>query len=174
MAARFAQDSWRAAPRLTLELGLRYDFYSVVREENGLARPFFVKDNAFSPDSDNFYNADRNNVSPRLSAAYEVDEKTALRGGFGIFYGPGQFEDRIQPIENYIERRRVGAADIPNNGLAYPVSSSQLRPPHDRPDEYNVQYGASLSRELPGAVNLTVGYTGRTCSCAAWPTRSTR
>jgi len=30
----------------------------------------------------------------------------------------------------------------------------------DRPDEYNVQYGASVSQELPGAVNLTVGYTG--------------
>jgi hypothetical protein len=31
---------------------------------------------------------------------------------------------------------------------------------HKRPDEYNVQYGASVSRELPGALNLTVGYTG--------------
>ena len=31
---------------------------------------------------------------------------------------------------------------------------------HERPDEYNMQYGASVSRELPGAVNLTVGYTG--------------
>ena len=31
---------------------------------------------------------------------------------------------------------------------------------HERPDEYNMQYGASVSRELPGAVNLTIGYTG--------------
>ncbi len=31
---------------------------------------------------------------------------------------------------------------------------------HDRPDEYNMQYGASVSRELPGEFNLTVGYTG--------------
>ena len=31
---------------------------------------------------------------------------------------------------------------------------------HNRPDEYNMQYGASVSRELPGAVNFTVGYTG--------------
>jgi hypothetical protein len=90
-----------------------------------------------------------------------------LRSGFGFFYGPGQFEDRIQPIENAIERRRVGAADVANNGLAYPVPPSvyqttlQIRGyTHKRPDEYNVQYGASLSRELPGQTNLTVGYTG--------------
>lgn len=163
----FAQDSWRASERLTLELGLRYDFYSVVKEKNGLAKPFFVEDNAFSSDPNNFYNPDKNNFSPRLSAAFQINDKTALRGGFGLFYGPGQFEDRIQPIENYIERRRVGAADIPNNGLAYPFSSAQLQSTlsirgytHERPDEYNMQYGASLSRELPGAVNLTVGYTG--------------
>jgi hypothetical protein len=163
----FLQDSWRASSRLTLDLGLRYDYYSVVREKNGLARPFFVEDNAFSSDPDNFYNPDKNNFSPRLSATYALDEKTALRGGFGSFYGPGQFEDRIQPIENYIERRRVQAADIAGNGLAYPVPESAYRNllsvrgyTHDRPDEYNVQYGASVSRELPGAVNLTVGYTG--------------
>ena len=52
---------------------------------------------------------------------------TALRAGFGLFYGPGQFEDRIQPIENYIERRRVQAADIPSNGLAYPFDPSIYR-----------------------------------------------
>jgi len=90
-----------------------------------------------------------------------------VRGGFGLYYGPGQFEDRIQPIENYIERRRVQASDVPNNGLAYPVPPEQLRNllslrgyTHDYPTEYNIQYGASVSRELPGAVNLTIGYTG--------------
>ena len=166
-AIGFAQDSWRVADRLTLELGLRYDYYSVVTEKDGLAKPFFVEDNAFSTDPDNFYNPDKNNFSPRVSAAYQLDAKTALRGGFGIFYGPGQFEDRIQPIENYIERRRAQTADVPNNGLAYPFTGLNLGNllsirgyTHERPDEYNVQYGVSLSRELPGEVNMTVGYTG--------------
>jgi hypothetical protein len=163
----YAQDSWRATDRLTFELGLRYDFYSVVNEKNNNAKPFFIEENDFATDPDNFYNPDRNNFAPRLSAAFQLDEKTVLRGGFGLFYGPGQFEDRIQPIENAIERRRVGAADVPNNGLAYPVPPSVMLNSlsirgytHERPDEYNMQYGASVSRELPGAVNLTVGYTG--------------
>ena len=58
--------------------------------------------------------------------AYQLNDKTVLRAGFGLFYGPGQFEDRIQPIENYIERRRVQAADVPNNGLAVPGHRHQL------------------------------------------------
>jgi len=163
----YLQDSWRASERLTLELGLRYDFYSVVREKNGNAKPFFIEENAFSADPDNFYDADTDNFAPRLSAVYRIDQKTVVRSGFGLFYGPGQFEDRIQPIENAIERRRVGASDVPGNGLAYPVPPSvylnalSIRGyTHSRPDEYNMQYGTSLSRELPGEINLTVGYTG--------------
>ncbi len=163
----YVQDSWRVGDKVTLDLGLRYDFYSVVKEKDGNARPFFVEDNDFSSDPDNFYNSDTNNFAPRLSAAYEINQKTVLRAGFGLFYGPGQFEDRIQPIENAIARRRVGASDVPNNGLAYPVPPEVLRDTlsirgytHERPDEYNVQYGASLARELPGAVTVTVGYTG--------------
>ena len=118
-------------------------------------------------DPDNFYDPDKNNFAPRLSAVYRIDDKTVFRTGFGLFYGPGQFEDRIQPIENAIERRRLGASDVPGNGLAYPVPPSAYLNAlsirgytHSRPDEYNMQYGASVSRELPGAVNLTIGYTG--------------
>ena len=163
----FVQDTWRATNRLTLELGLRYDFYSVVKERDGRARPFFIEENDFGADPDNFYNSDKNNFAPRLSAVYQITDKTALRVGYGHFYGPGQFEDRIQPIENFIERRRVQSTDVPGGALAYPVDPAIYRNllsvrgyTHERPDEYNVQYGASVSQELPGAINLTVGYTG--------------
>jgi hypothetical protein len=162
----FAQDTWRVGSRLTLELGLRYDFYSVVRERDQLARPFFIEENAFGTDPDNFYDPDRNNIAPRLSAVYQLTPKTVLRAGYGHFYGPGQFEDRIQPIENYIERRRVQSTDVPGGALAYPVDPALYRNllsvrgyTHVRQDEYNIQYGGSVSHELPGAMNLTVGYT---------------
>jgi hypothetical protein len=164
-AIGYIQDSWRAGDRLTLELGLRYDFYSVVKERDGLANPFFIEENAFGPQGSEFYNPDKNNFSPRLSAAYQLNDKTVLRAGFGLFYGPGQFEDRIQPIENYIARRRVQQSELAS--LAYPVDPNVLRDllsvrgyTHDYPNEYNMQYGASVSREMPGQINLTVGYTG--------------
>jgi hypothetical protein len=163
----YAQDTWRVGSRLTLELGLRYDFYSVVKEKDQQAKPFFIEENAFATDPDNFYDPDRNNFAPRVSAVYQLTEKTVVRGGYGLFYGPGQFEDRIQPIENFIERRRVQSTDVPGGALAYPVDPSLYRNllsvrgyTHVRPDEYNIQYGASVSHELPGELNLTVGYTG--------------
>lgn len=166
-AIGFAQDTWRATDRLTLELGLRYDFYSVVKERDGKARPFFIEENDFNADADNFYDADTNNVAPRVSAVYQLTARTAVRGGYGHFYGPGQFEDRIQPIENFIERRRIQSTDLAANALAYPVDPSVYRDllsirgyTHERPDEYNIQYGVSVSQELPAAFNLTVGYTG--------------
>ena len=163
----FAQDSWRVNDRISLELGVRYDFYSVVQERNGLAKPFFVEENEFSTDATNFYNPDKNNVAPRLAITYLLGSKTVLRGGFGLYYGPGQFEDRIQPIENAIERRQLGSGDVANNGLQYPVPADLYKNnltirgyTHSRPDEYNLQYGVSAQRELPGAMNLSVGYTG--------------
>jgi hypothetical protein len=166
-AIGFLQDSWRLNDRLTLELGLRYDYYSVVKEAEDRAKPFFVEENEFGAVGDGFYDADKNNFSPRLAAAYQINDLTTVRAGFGLFYGPGQFEDRIQPIENFIARSRVQASDVPNNGLAYPVAPAQLLDllsirgyTHSYPNEYNMQYGASLSRELPGDINFTVGYTG--------------
>ena len=163
----FAQDTWRIGERLTLDLGLRYDYYSVVKEAQGRAKPFFVEENEFGSDPNNFYDSDTNNFAPRLSAAYMLTSKTVLRAGFGYYYGPGQFEDRIQPIENYITRNRLQASDVPNNGLAYPIDPAQLKSllsirgyTHDYPAEYNIQYGVSVQQELPGAINLSVGYTG--------------
>ena len=128
----FLQDSWRVGDRLTLELGLRYDYYSVVKEANDQARPFFVEENDFGNVGDGFYDADKNNFSPRLSAAYQLGDRTVVRGGFGLFYGPGQFEDRIQPIENYIDRSRVQASDVPANTLAVSSGSrDDSEPPVD-------------------------------------------
>ena len=150
----FAQDTWRVGSRLTLELGLRYDFYSVVKEKDQQARPFFIEENAFGTDPDNFYNSDKNNISPRLSAVYQLNDKTALRAGYGHFYGPGQFEDRIQPIENFIERRRVQSTDVP--GGASPTRS--IRPST-----------ATCSRS---AATRTTGRTNTTSSTAPASRRS--
>ena len=160
--SRRTPGGWASGSRSTSASGTTTTPWS--RKREGRAKPFFVEENEFGADPNNFYDRDTNNFAPRLSAAYMLTSKTVLRGGFGYYYGPGQFEDRIQPIENYITRNRVQASDVPNNGLAYPIDPAQLKSllsirgyTHHYPAEYNIQYGVSVQQELPGAINLSVG-----------------
>src|ERR1043166_5682153 len=77
--AFFAQDDWRVSPRLTLNLGLRWDYEQ-------FPEPFLV--NPALPQTAN-RPSDKNNFGPRIGFAYDVsgDGKTSVRGGYGIYYG---------------------------------------------------------------------------------------
>ena len=93
----FLQDDWKVSRRLTLNLGLRYDFSGVPTEINGFAGSL---DQAASINTvskiDNFsikkgapwYKNDWNNFAPRFGFAWDPtgDGKTAVRGNYGIFY----------------------------------------------------------------------------------------
>ena len=163
---------------------MRYDYYSVVSEADDRARPFFVEENEFGNVGDGFYNADKNNFSPRLSAAYQLNDKTVVRAGFGLFYGPGQFEDRIQPIENYIDRSRVQTSDVPNNGLQYPIPETSCSDCcRSAATPTTTRLSTTCSTGSPYRASCRVSSTSRsatpaaaatTCSSAVSATSSTR
>ena len=146
----YAQDSWRAVvaadartrPAVRLLL-------SREGEANGLAKPFFVEDNAFSTDPDNFYNPDKNNISPRLSAAYELDEKTVLRGG----------------IRAVLRAGTVRGPHSADRELHRAPARRRRRHPEQR-SGVSVLSGALWAASCRFAATRTSGRTSTTCSTA--------
>jgi Carboxypeptidase regulatory-like domain len=100
--AFFVQDDWRVTERLTLNLGLRYEWstpYTDRYNRTQFADPDFdtgidvpgvgrLRGAALFATSDHRApSPDRNNLAPRLGLAYRLTPKTVLRAGAGIYYG---------------------------------------------------------------------------------------
>jgi hypothetical protein len=106
--AGYAQDDWRVTDKLTLNLGVRYDFdaprterYDRMNYFDPVARSPLADQVAAFPDlrgglvfvgvdgnSRSQFVADTNNVAPRLGAAYVLDDKTVVRAGYAHVFGP--------------------------------------------------------------------------------------
>jgi hypothetical protein len=106
--AVYTQDDWKITPRLTLNLGLRYEIFTTVKERHNQQGTFdFRTDSLVVPKGVNVQltptlateipiNAtaspglippDLNNFAPRVGLAYRVTQKVVIRAGYGIFYG---------------------------------------------------------------------------------------
>ena len=90
----YLQDSFRWTPRLTLNLGVRWDYFGVVHEKNNLFWGFDPANGGSllqvgsSGGPSKLYNPDYNNFAPRIAFAYDLTGggKTVIRGGWGMFY----------------------------------------------------------------------------------------
>jgi hypothetical protein len=91
--AAFFQDDWRLTQRFTLNLGLRYSYFSPLREVNNLWANFDPNSptglvQQGQPGLNTLWHPDRGDFSPRVGFAYDVNGKgmTVVRGGFSIIY----------------------------------------------------------------------------------------
>jgi Carboxypeptidase regulatory-like domain/TonB dependent receptor len=93
----YLQDTFRVTPRLTLNYGLRWDYFGVVTEKNNLfsnvtaldpINQLFTLTQIGQPGLSRLYEPDYRNFAPRVSLAWDVTGKgkTVLRAGYGIFF----------------------------------------------------------------------------------------
>jgi hypothetical protein len=106
--AVYGLDDFKITPRLTLNLGLRYELFTTIKEANNLAATFDFNSlslivpsgtntpltstlgselNILRNGSPGLINPDLNNFAPRVGFAYQLNDKLVLRSGYGIFYG---------------------------------------------------------------------------------------
>jgi hypothetical protein len=165
----YVQDEWRALPNLTLTIGARYEYYTVMTEVNGRGRVFDdIRCQGFCPPGAPWYFPDRNNIAPRFGFAYNAGARTVIRGGYGIYYGPGQQDDVTAAIDSEPERFQLTAAQRP--GLSFPIlpflaeaRSLGAQPralQRDRQDFYSQQWSFSIQRALPASFVLQSAYVG--------------
>lgn len=190
MFAPYIQDTWRVRNNLTIDVGLRYEYWGA--PENSLAFPAFNTNlgiGVLSITNPNDYASafsfkqvpDKRNFAPRLGVAYTPhwakwllgDGKTVFRAGYGIFYD-GLFSNMIdltaaaQPntlggiLSGFTDRGQANASTI---GLASitPQPNPSLFIQSMQSNLHNPltqQWNANIQRELPLGMVLTLAYVG--------------
>ncbi|MCB1023975.1 MAG: TonB-dependent receptor, partial [Acidobacteria bacterium] len=179
----YGQDEWKIRPNLTLSYGLRYEYYTPLREANNKQVLFDVENGGFKDPSQAAFQASKLNFGPRVAVTWSPNldntesffggGKTVFRGGFGIYYGPGQTEDQIQPIESDRISSTISSgalltfpADIPaivdnftNNTLNRQYQPRAYAADYKIPERV-FQYTFSWQQELPYNLVSTVAYVG--------------
>jgi outer membrane receptor protein involved in Fe transport len=133
----YAQDSWKIKPRLTLNYGLRWEYYGVQHNANPNLDSNFVFGSGaneyeqirngsvqLAKDGGVFWKPDYHNFGPRVGFAWDVfgDGKTSFRAGYGIGYernfGNVTF-NAIQNPPNYAVVSLISGTDVPFNMPVY-------------------------------------------------------
>ncbi len=167
----YGQTEWRLTPALTANLGLRYEYYSVMQEASGRGAVLDLEQcpptaaSLFCPEGTSWYEGDTNNLGPRLGLAWTLDDRTVLRGGYGIYYSTGQNDDVMAAIDSLATR---GDLTTP---ASYPIepyvplalARANQRPralQRDRDDMQAQIFSASVQREFAGRWVAQAAYVG--------------
>jgi Carboxypeptidase regulatory-like domain/TonB dependent receptor-like, beta-barrel len=177
----YVQDEWKLKSNLTLNYGLRYEYYTTLREAQNRQILFDTNTGQLRDPSQEPFHASKNNFAPRVALTWSPNPSgtgffsgghTVLRGGFGIYYGPGQTEDQIQPIESdrisstvsnvvnaFPQDPAVIAANFINNPNNRAYQPRAYAPEYTIPEKV-YQYSFSMQQELPYKLSLTAAFVG--------------
>ena len=166
----YVQDDFRVRPTLTLNLGVRYEISTQIRETRG--RGVAIRDiqhDAKTTLGLPLLNPTLKNVSPRFGFAWDVrgDGKTALRGGFAELYDLSNIATALsaeaQATPPFSSSSSVSTQATLALPLFFPESTkgTALRiVDYHLQQSHMLQYNLALERQLPYQMGLTVAYGG--------------
>ena len=166
----YVEDNLRFTPTLSLNLGLRYEFATSPTEADGKAA--VLKSPSDSEVTiGTFFETPKMNLAPRLGFAWDVfgTGRTALRGGFGIFYDLPLVHFLFNSaLRNLPFFKRATTFDLSDGDFPTGAFDVLL----DRgvaeaegleaalPSSYRMQYNLNIQHEILGNTLITVGYVG--------------
>ncbi len=175
----FVQDDFKVTSRLTLNLGLRWEYYSPLEDvHNHLANFDYATGQLLvagqNGNSDALTTAQKTNFGPRIGFAYSPDSTTVVRAGGGIFYSGQEIRtgDPLQLAYNlpfYYQPTFVADGVTPVITLAggFPALNplQAIDPGVTSVDThtstpYYIEWNVAVQRSLPGHVSLEVAYAG--------------
>jgi hypothetical protein len=177
----YVQDAWKASPRLTLNLGVRWDINPAPTEAAGNA-PISVTgtDNLATMQlavGAPLWKTTYNNFAPRIGAAYRLRDQlgweTVLRGGFGVFYDAGNNQGSqgftaypyflIKPVTNVtypLSATQLAPLPIPSlSNPTFPIATANVFDP-DLKLPYTLQWNFAVAQSIGQSQALTVSYVG--------------
>ena len=175
----FAQDAWRATPRLTVTYGVRWDVDFAPATASGpslLAVTNFndISQLALAPAGTPIFNTHFGNVAPRVGLAYQLSQRagwtTVLRGGFGVFFdlATSEIGNTIKGFSYPFGADRFGVGGTFPYDVATaappPIVSTQVTqfgafdPQLQLP--YTLQWNAALEQSLGQQQTLSASYVG--------------
>ena len=171
--ALYIQDDWRVTDRFTLNMGVRWEPYTIPTEVNGLISNLrYHTDTEPSVGDPYWINRSWGDIGPRLGIAWTpfASGKTSVRAGFGILYAPNDPNtfynqmDRNPPFgyDFTLPIANAAASQFPN---ARAQIGTQRSPAYALPYEDNdssraIHWNFNIQQQLSGDSLLTVGYAG--------------
>jgi hypothetical protein len=168
----YIQDDFKVTPRLTLNLGVRYDYANSPDEVNDkIANLINVTDPVVTvraPGGDQkFFETPKNNIAPRFGFAYDLfgTGRTAIRGGVGVFHEMPLFNAYRQaafgtlPFVKTATLRTVPSLPVPSAAFAASGALATESITFDLQPTYLIQYNLNIQQEAYGAV-MTFAYVG--------------